>query len=60
MQRGAAGLAVNPALALGTPTVIAAEYESDVEIRQHGITAWSCAKGNIEGLVGQYGVLCKT
>ena len=39
-------------MALGRPTVIAAEYGSDAEILQHGITGWRYEKGNIEGLVG--------
>lgn len=47
---GAVGLAVNQALALGVPTVIADEDGADGEIVEHEVTGWRYERGDIAAL----------
>lgn len=48
---GALGLAINQALALGRPTIVADEWGSDSEILEHARTGWRYPRGDREALV---------
>lgn len=48
---GALGLAINQALALGRPTIVADEPGADAEILEHGSTGWRYPRGDLAALV---------
>ncbi|MBX3415390.1 MAG: glycosyltransferase family 4 protein [Pirellulales bacterium] len=48
---GALGLAINQAMALGRPTIVADERGADSEILEHDVTGWRYPRGDIPLLV---------